>query len=147
MMKSVLFVCLGNICRSPACEGIARHFFGSQATFDSAGTSNFNNGDHPDYRSISICRKHGVDISTHRARQFKTADWSKFDLVVALDQSIYSSLKRGMPNNTKAQLALFDEENNGVEDPWYGDESNFVHMYDQIEKAMPSFLKKYNIIQ
>lgn len=145
-MKSVLFVCLGNICRSPACEGIARHMFNGKANFDSAGTSNWNVGSEPDDRSIAVCKRHGINISNHRGKQIKTSDWSNFDLIVALDQSVYNTLANRKPENSKAKLALFDEKNGGVEDPWYGGVSGFDDMYNQIEKHMPEFLKQHDII-
>lgn len=144
-MKSVLFVCLGNICRSPACEGIARHMFDGKAIFDSAGID-AEIGSSPDYRSISVCKKHGIDISGHCGRQIDDSDWSKFDLIAALDKEVLYSLESWQPKNSTAKLALFDEENGGVDDPWYGNESGFVSMYDQIEKAMPFFLKEQKII-
>lgn len=145
-MKSVLFVCLGNICRSPACEGIARHMFNGKANFDSAGTSSWNVGSEPDERSTAVCRRHGIDISNHVGRQVNNSDWSNFDLIVALDKSVLSNLSRRKPTNSKAKLALFDEKNGGVIDPWYGSVSGFDDMYDQIEKAMPEFLKEHGII-
>ncbi|OHT15756.1 low molecular weight phosphotyrosine protein phosphatase [Tritrichomonas foetus] len=145
-MKSVLFVCLGNICRSPACEGVARKMYGNNVKFDSAGTGNYHVGESPDYRSISACKKHGVDISSHRARQVNTSDWKNFDLLVALDNSVFNNLKRRRPSDARAAVALFDEQNGGVDDPWYGDASGFDVMYEQIERVMPDFLKQHNII-
>ena len=101
-----------------ACEGIARNMFNGKATFNSAGT-NAEIGSAPDYRSIAVCKKHGISISRHRARQFDDSDWYKFDLIVALDQDVLSTLKNWKPSDS---------------------------MYNQIEKAMPDFLKEYNII-
>ncbi|KAK8845884.1 Low molecular weight phosphotyrosine protein phosphatase [Tritrichomonas musculus] len=144
-MKSVLFVCLGNICRSPACEGIARNMFNGKATFKSAGTD-AEVGSAPDYRSIAVCKRHGISISRHHARQFDDSDWYKFDLIVALDQDVFSTLDNWKPSDPKAKLVLFDEKNGGVDDPWYGNEAGFDTMYNQIEKAMPDFLKEHNIV-
>lgn len=143
--KKVLFVCLGNICRSPACEGIARSLCNGEAFFDSAGTE-AEIGSPPDYRSIAVCKRHGINISGHCGRQMDDSDWSKFDLIAALDNEIFYTLGRWQPNNPKAKLALFDEKNGGVLDPWYGDESGFEDMYNQIEKAMPDFLKEQKVI-
>ena len=146
IMKKVLFVCLGNICRSPACEGIARNMFHDKAYFDSAATSNYNTGSPPDSRSIRVCKQHGIDISKHRGKQISISDWNEFDLIVALDSSIYQTLSYKQPKNSKAKLVLFDEKNGGVEDPWYGDDSGFDDMYSQIVKVMPDFLRENNIV-
>ena len=90
--KSVLFVCLGNICRSPAAEGICRHV-AKNLTVDSCGTGPWHVGQSPDSRSQKSCKKHGVDISRHVGRTIKKQDWSNFDVIAALDDSIYSELR------------------------------------------------------
>ncbi|KAK8840869.1 Low molecular weight phosphotyrosine protein phosphatase [Tritrichomonas musculus] len=143
-MKNVLFVCFGNICRSPACEGIARYMFPDKANYDSAGTSAWE-GSTPDKRSVSVCKKHGIDISHHCGKQIDETDFSNFDLIVALDSDVLETLENMKPENAKAKLVLFDEKNGGVTDPWYGDESGFDDMYNQIVNVMPSFLKEHGI--
>lgn len=145
-MKNVLFVCFGNICRSPACEGIARHMFGDKVNFESAGTSAWE-GSTPDTRSISVCKKHGIDISHHHGNQVDESDFLKFDLIVALDQDVFETLESMQPEKSKAKLVLFDEKNGGVNDPWYGGDDGFDDMYNQIEKAMPNFVKENNIAE
>lgn len=145
-MKNVLFVCFGNICRSPACEGIANYMYKDKANFDSAGTSNWNIDSFPDPRSVFVCQNHGIDIKNHKARQITSSDWMKYDLIVALDKEVLYTLDNYQPSNSKAKLVLFDEQKGGVADPWEGDQSDFNNMYDQIEKAMPEFLKAHNII-
>ena len=85
----VLFVCLGNICRSPACEGICRSIVGDRVCVDSAGTCSFHVGQSPDSRSQRACKDNGIDISHQRARQVTKADWTKFDVIAALDDSVH----------------------------------------------------------
>lgn len=144
-IKNVLFVCLGNICRSPACEGIAQHMFSGKTNFESAGTSAWEGSTH-DTRSISVCKKHGIDISHHCGKQIYESDFSKYDLIVALDQDVLETLENMQPQDAKAKLVLFDKKHGGVDDTWYGGDDGFDDMYNQIERAMPSFLKESNII-
>ena len=141
--KSILFVCLGNICRSPACEGFAKKHFGNYLDVDSAGIENYHVGQPPDSRSIKVCKNHGIDISSHRARKIRKNDWDQFDVIVALDQSVLQSLQHKKPKNSKAKLVLFS---NGVPDPWYGGNSAFDSMYSQIERDMTPFLKQLKLI-
>lgn len=141
--KSILFVCLGNICRSPACEGYVRKHYGSMLDVDSAGLEDCNVGQHPDPRSIKECSKHGINIETHIGRKIKKNDWNKFDLIVALDQSVLSTLQQKKPRVCKAKLVLFMK---GVPDPWYGENSAFQKMYSQIEREMPIFMREQNIL-
>lgn len=96
MVKSILFVCLGNICRSPLAEGIARKVAkerGLDILIDSAGTSNYHIGEPPDSRSIEIGRQNGVNISMLKGRQISRSD-SKFDLIVAMDRQNYANISR-----------------------------------------------------
>ena len=141
--KSVLFVCLGNICRSPACEGICRKNF--QITVDSAGTCGFHSGQSPDTRSQKVCKENGVNIGTHRARQVTRNDWTKFTVLAALDQSVYDTLKGQRPSNATAKLALFNAPK-GIDDPYYGGQDGFNRMYKEIEAAMPEFLRSNGLI-
>ena len=141
--KSILFVCLGNICRSPACEGFAKKYYGSYLDVDSAGIENYHVGEPPDSRSIKVCKNHGIDISRHVARKIRKDDWEKFDVIVALDQSVLQNLQHKKPKNSKAKLVLFSK---GVSDPWYGGNSAFDAMYSQIESEMDSFLKHLKLI-
>lgn len=116
-MNSILFVCLGNICRSPIAEGVARKLIeegGHSITVDSAGTGSWHVGETPCQHSITVARNHSVDISTLHARQVKKADFTAFDLIVALDQSNYRDLKAlGCKNLVK----LGDYGHNGADVP------------------------------
>ena len=143
LKKSILFVCLGNICRSPACEGFTKKYFGSYLNVDSAGIENYHVGQPPDSRSIKVCKNHGIDISGHLARKIRKSDWETFDVIVALDQSVLQNLQHKKPKNAKAKLVLFSK---GIPDPWYGGNSAFNSMYSQIETEMGPFLKQLKLI-
>ncbi|MCX6283533.1 MAG: low molecular weight phosphotyrosine protein phosphatase [Bacteroidetes bacterium] len=93
----ILFVCTGNICRSPMAEGILRSKLrkdGIQAETDSCGFESFHIGDHPDNRAQSVCRKNGIDISGHVARLFRKQDFDNFDRIYVMDASHYYNLSR-----------------------------------------------------
>ena len=137
---SVLFVCLGNICRSPACEGICRSMYGGSLHVDSCGTSGWHVGQTPDERSVKVCKKNGVDISSHRARKFTKKDWNDFDVIAALDDSVYRDLERIKPSNCRGKLYLFNEPN-GIDDPYYGGQDGFDVMFREIKSAMPKFIE------
>ena len=135
-MKSILFVCLGNICRSPIAEGIARKMIEEGAyniSVDSAGTGHWHIGEAPCKHSVTVARNHDIDISHLRARQVKKDDFRAFDLVVALDQSNYRDLEvLGCRNLVK----LGDYGYNGadVPDPYFFEGfEGFEHVYTMIE--------------
>ena len=101
-LKRVLFVCLGNICRSPAAEGIMRSIVEEQGNpdewiIDSAGTGNYHVGDLPDHRMRIHARRRGLDL-THRCRQVRTADFDDFDLIIGMDASNIANLRRIAPS-------------------------------------------------
>ena len=111
-MKKILFVCLGNICRSPLAEGIARELK-PEYIFDSAGTSNYHIGENPCIRSQTIAKRNGIDISNLKARQIDKSDLNKWDLVVAMDKQNLKDLKRfGFKN----AIMLLDKD---VPDPYF----------------------------
>ena len=144
-MRSILFVCLGNICRSPIAEGIARYLVeqgGRDITVDSAGTGHWHAGEAPCAHSIEVARKHGVDISTLRARQVKKADFSAFDMIIALDQSNYHDLKTmGCKNLVK--LGDYGYNGDDVPDPYFfkGFEG-FENVYEMIEDCVKELLSR-----
>lgn len=143
--KSVLFVCLGNICRSPTCEGICRLISNGDVDAQSASTSSWHRNECPDERSQEICQKHGIDISSHRARAIRNDDWEYFDVIAALDQKVLDTLSGMRPQNSTAKLLLFNAPN-GVSDPYYGGRSGFQKMFQQIYNAMGDFLLDNNLI-
>lgn len=140
----ILMVCLGNICRSPMAEGILRSRLSevnAQVLVDSAGTSEFHSGDHPDPRAISTLRKKKIDISGLAARQFTINDFDEFDLIYVMDSSNLMnvlSLARNEQDKQKVKM-LMDEvspsQNVSVPDPYYGDNDGFQRVYEMIDSA------------
>ena len=120
-MKSLIFVCLGNICRSPLAEGVARRIAterGIEVEIDSAGTGNWHVGEAPCDNSVRVARKNGIDISAQRARQVTAADLARFDLVIALDGKNYEDLSR-MGAKQLVKLGSFGCNNEDVPDPYF----------------------------
>jgi protein-tyrosine phosphatase len=130
---SVLFVCLGNICRSPLAEAAFRQEAdraGLAIEVDSAGTGHWHAGEAPDRRAQATAKRHGADIAGYRARQVTAEDFHRFSHIVALDTENFAALKRLMPKNGTAQLSLLldyvpGREGQGVADPYYGGEAGF----------------------
>ena len=120
-MQSVLFVCLGNICRSLLAEGIAKSKAKKMAlsiVIDSAGTGDWHLGEPPCENSIKVARMHGIDISTLRARQVTKEDLEQFDLIVALDESNLMNLKK-MGAQNLVKLGNYGYEGADVPDPYF----------------------------
>ena len=141
---SLLFVCTGNICRSPACEAICQKLVPTYVTVDSAAISSHHRNESPDERTQQICRKNGIDISNHRARQIRRDDWLLFDYIIALDENIYSTLEQMKPSDSKSNLVLFSPPN-GIHDPYFGGRTGFKKMFDEIQSGMIPFLEQNNI--
>lgn len=144
-MQSILFVCLGNICRSPIAEGVARRLIeegGHNIVVDSAGTGNWHVGETPCEHSVAVARNHDVDISQLRARQVKKADFTAFDLIVALDQSNYRDLKAlGCQNLVK--LGDYGHGGADVPDPYFFDGfEGFENVYAMIESCVRELLNR-----
>jgi protein-tyrosine phosphatase len=154
-MKKILFVCTGNICRSPTAEGVLRartHSAGisSQFTIDSAGTHAYHIGEPPDPRSIAVAKKRDIDISGLRARKVLPKDFTEFDLILGLDYEHVTHLRRMAPSGSKAAIALFldyaDSVAGGdVPDPYYGSARDFEHVLDLIEAGSDALLKKMSL--
>jgi protein-tyrosine phosphatase len=120
-MQSVLFVCLGNICRSPLAEGIAKKLVEEMSLnirVDSAGTGDWHIGEAPCTNSIKVAKMHGIDISMLRARQIKKSDFDKFEFIVALDESNYKDLK-SMGATNLVKLGEYGYEGADVPDPYF----------------------------
>lgn len=130
---SILFVCLGNICRSPLADGALRHRVRQLDlgwTVDSAGTGGWHAGDAPDPRAIAVAKAHGVDIAGLRARQVRPADFARFDLILAMDHDNLAGLGALAPAGSSADLRLAldlvaGREGQAVADPYYGDARGF----------------------
>ncbi|WP_191485085.1 low molecular weight protein-tyrosine-phosphatase [Pseudomonas sp. FEN] len=140
----VLFVCLGNICRSPTAEGVLRHKLREAGLAErievaSAGTGPWHVGKPPDSRSQRAARIRGYDLSAQRARQVGAADFNRYDLILAMDQSNLRNLKLLQPARGKAELDLFLRRYDGaveeVPDPYYDEEQGFEQVLDLIEQA------------
>lgn len=137
-MKRLLFVCLGNICRSPAADGIARalaHDRGLDWQIDSAGTGGWHVGDPPDSRMAAAASARGIDLSPLRSRQAVAADFTRFDHVYAMDRSNLANLTEIRPGNAPASLDLF-LGGAEVPDPYYGGPDGFEHVLDLIAARM-----------
>ena len=147
MTTSVLFVCLGNICRSPTAEGVFRHMAaksGADVICDSAGTSNWHVGRAPDDRAVRAARSRGIDLSALRARQVSVADFTRFDLIFAMDRSTLADLELLRPAGNATPLALFLDHGppdgpRDVPDPYY--EGNFASVFDLLEDASRTLLR------
>lgn len=132
-MTSVLFVCMGNICRSPLAEAAFRaeaERRGLDVQVDSAGTGGWHAGEPPDRRARAAAARNGIDISGLRARQVTRDDFQRFDHVVALDADNLAHLERMRPPGARAQLSLLldhveGREGQEVADPYYGDDAHF----------------------
>ncbi|MBK6802133.1 low molecular weight protein-tyrosine-phosphatase [Novosphingobium sp.] len=140
---SVLFVCLGNICRSPLAEAAFRteaERAGLNARADSAGTAGYHIGEPPDPRAIRTARTKGIDISGYRGRQASAADFHAFTHIFALDHSNLRNLERIAPAGHPAQLRLLldlipGREGQAVADPWYGGEAGFEVTWAEVSAA------------
>ena len=141
-MIKILFVCTGNICRSPLAEGILREKLITNnitAVVDSCGFESFHVGDPPDSRAQAVALKRGIDLSSHRARLFSTLDFERFDYIYAMDSSHYNNIIRLTKNESeraKVDFVLnvaYPSQNLGVQDPWYHDIKAFEKVYLQLD--------------
>ena len=150
MGVSVLFVCLGNICRSPLAEAALRveaERLGLDAEIDSAGTGDWHAGEPPDMRAQGTARRHGIDISHLRARRVTKGDFDRFDHIVALDRHNLANLKRLRPEGTRAQLSLLldhvpGREGQAVADPYYGGDEHFDETWRDVAEAARALARK-----
>jgi protein-tyrosine phosphatase len=148
----VLFVCMGNICRSPTAEGVFRHLvdeaqLGSLIDVDSAGTHAYHAGEPPDPRSQEEARRRGIDITGQRARQVGVRDFAAFDYVVAMDEQNYRGLSVLCPPAKEGRLYRLCEFAEGcavdsVPDPYYGGPDGFRNVYDLIELGARGLLAR-----
>jgi len=147
----VLFVCLGNICRSPTAEGVFREMvnqkgLSDQIKTDSAGTGAWHVGNPPDGRATKSALTRGYDLSDLRARQAVMADFKEFDYVLAMDRSNYANLQSICPSGYEDRLHMFlsffpDSPEEEVPDPYYGGPAGFDYVLDLVEEASNGLLK------
>lgn len=154
----VLFVCLGNICRSPLAEGIFRFKVKDQSlsnsfTIDSCGTSDYHIGENPDNRSVANARKNGVDY-THRGKQLKVKDFYEFDYILPMDDLNLEDILKLKPDDATAEVVkmrAYDEQevNADVPDPYYGGENGFQLVFDILERStqrlLDDLIKKHQL--
>lgn len=148
---NVLFVCMGNICRSPTAHGVFQHFvdvdgLSESIAVDSAGTYNFHVGKKPDSRSVIAASKRNYDLSGLRARQVESSDFKKFDLILPMDNENYTDLLSQCSAIDASKIKLFLEfasqaEFAEVPDPYYGGGNGFETVLDLVEDASRGLLK------
>jgi protein-tyrosine phosphatase len=146
----LLFVCLGNICRSPMAEGVFRRVAAEEGVLDlfeidSAGLGDWHVGQAPDTRAQAAARRRGMDISGQSARQVSRADYERFDLLLAMDSSNFEELTQLAPQSARAKVRRFLDfaphaGTNDVPDPFYGGKEGFDHALDLIEEASRGLL-------
>lgn len=146
----LLFVCMGNICRSPTAEGVFRRLVEERAPqllveIDSAGTHDYHVGEPPDDRSIAAAARRGIDLRSLRARQVNDDDFERFDLIIAMDRLNHATLIDRAPEEFHARIRLFMEfaGNSAIEDvpdPYYGGPPGFEQVLDLAEEAAAGLL-------
>ncbi|GAW18040.1 hypothetical protein ANO14919_075090 [Xylariales sp. No.14919] len=152
---SVLFVCLGNICRSTMAEGVFRSivkdpsspYYNLIDTVDSCGTGGYHTGDEPDSRTLSTLRDNGITNYRHEARRLRDSDFKEFDYIFAMDNSNYSDIRRRFRKGDegKAKVMLFGEFSGSgrkevIQDPYYGAGDGFKKTYEQCRRFSENFL-------
>lgn len=143
----ILFVCTGNICRSPTAEGVLRARAAARGldglTVDSAGTHGYHVGEPPDRRSIEAAARRGYDLSGLRARRLRPSDYDDFDLLLAMDRGHLRILRDGCPSGEHSRLRLFLEHD--VPDPYYGAAGGFEEVLDLIESGCDRLLAEIRV--
>lgn len=150
MASRVLFVCMGNICRSPTAEAVFRHLLSTEAegldvAADSAGTHAYHVGEPPDTRAMAAARRRGIFMDNLRARQVFREDFARFDLVLAMDEDNLAHLLRMAPPQYHRRVKLFLDYapavgRREVPDPYYGGETGFEDVLDLVEEAARGLL-------
>ncbi|MEQ8508093.1 MAG: low molecular weight protein-tyrosine-phosphatase [Rhodospirillaceae bacterium] len=151
MPVGVLFVCTGNICRSPTAEGVFRHLvvaagLTKEINVDSAGTEGFHIGEPPDARAVAAAKARGYDMSGQAARRVSEQDFHRFDVVVAMDKGHLRHLTAMAPGDTYERVKLFmsyapGAKTDDVPDPYYGEEAGFDTVLDLIESGSKGLLE------
>lgn len=151
-MVRVLFVCTGNICRSPSAEGVFRHLvrqagLDDRIEIDSAGTHDYHVGEPPDPRTCAVARTRGFELDDLRARQVRASDFNDFDLILAMDQGHLDHLRRIAPSEARSRIGLFldyapERGRRDVPDPYYGEQTHFMETLDLIEAGAAGLLDR-----
>lgn len=149
--SSILFVCLGNICRSPLAEGVFRHVAAEQGLedeflVDSAGTGGWHVGSPPDRRSIAVAARHGIDISSQTCRKVSLSDLKDFDFILGMDDSNVSALLARAPDGTHSKIHRFFDfalaMGTDIPDPYYGGPDGFEIVYRMIREGSEALVSK-----
>ena len=144
---NILMVCLGNICRSPLAHGILESKLPIGWSVDSAGTSGWHEGEHPDTRSILEAKKNNINIDHQRSRPVREQDFYDFDILFAMDSSNYTNLCNMAPEDrlkSKVRLIMNEVEpdkNIQVPDPYTGGQNGFAHVFEMLVEAIDAFLE------
>lgn len=146
-MRKILFVCLGNICRSPLAEGIAKeyvHRHKLEIEVDSCGTGNYHEGENPCPNSIKIAKMKGIDISSQISRPIAKKDYDYYDKIVALDASNVANLiKMGAPKEKLSKLGSYGRKDEDVPDPYFfAGFEGFERVYEMIESCVANLLNE-----
>lgn len=153
-MQKILFVCLGNICRSPVAEGVLLHLIDKhqlhdKISVDSAGTAGYHINEAPDPRTVRNARKNGVDLSPLRARKFAASDFDLFDRILVMDENNLRDVRRmtgSKEHHDKTDLLLnlsFPGKNLPVPDPYYGTEIDFENVFQLVYKACEKLIEPH----
>lgn len=140
--KKILMVCTGNICRSPMAEAVFRHLAHKEnlnILVDSAGTHGYHTGERPDHRTLKICAEKGIPAENIRARKLVIADFDAFDLILAMDAGHLSHMLAMAPQEQLSKIHLLMAYAGlgdiDVPDPYYGDMSDFIKVYQMVSLA------------
>lgn len=154
-MVKVLFVCLGNICRSPSAEGVfralvAEHGLGDRIAVDSAGTGDYHIGEAPDSRAQAEARRRGFDISALKARQVRLSDFHDFDYMIAMDRRNHAELEALRPGGARAHLRMLldfapELARDEVPDPYLGGAEGFAEVLEMIEAGARGLLSEVRV--
>ncbi|TMM49735.1 low molecular weight protein-tyrosine-phosphatase [Qipengyuania marisflavi] len=147
---SVLFVCLGNICRSPLAEAAfcdAAERAGLAAVTDSAGTADYHVGEPPDPRTVAEAQRHGIDITQYRGRQLEPADFERFAWIVGMDHANMANIERIRPADSAANVVMLldlvaGREGQEVADPWYGEQDGFAVTWSDVSAGAAALIER-----
>lgn len=140
MKPAILFVCLGNICRSPLAEAVMRSKYGHLfSRIDSAGTCDYHIGEGADARMCRTALSRKVDLSKHRARQFAAEDFDRYDYILAMDGNNLRDIRRVGSGRAKVEMFLAAGE---VPDPYFGGADGFEKVFDIVESACDAFVER-----
>lgn len=151
-MTTILFVCLGNICRSPSAEAVFQRLIDQQNLqsfykLDSAGTGDWHVGKAPDPRAIAAAGKRDLDLSALRARQLAVHDFQTFDVVIVMDDQNLEDVMAICPSESLGKISKLsdyarDADISAIDDPYYGDDQGFDRMLDSLEDACAGLLER-----